>query len=36
MEKMTGGNAVAQMMNLNQVPTMGVLLPGHPISVGDV
>jgi hypothetical protein len=35
MENVPGGQALSQMFNMNRVPTMGVVLPDHPVKVGD-
>jgi hypothetical protein len=35
LEKMPGGAMLGQMMNFNQMPGMGVVLPDHPVRIGD-
>jgi hypothetical protein len=35
LENLPGGQAFAQLLNMNRMPTMGVVLPDHPVKVGD-
>jgi len=34
-ENLPGGAAISQVMNMNRMPAMGVVLPDHPVKVGD-
>jgi hypothetical protein len=34
-ENLPGGAGLAQVMNMNRMPAMGIVLPDHPVKVGD-
>jgi hypothetical protein len=35
MENLPGGQILGQMLNMNRLPSIGVVLPDHPVKVGD-